>query len=177
MLLSHRQIEQFHAQGWIHVKSLIDAPAVARLRGEVESLHEQMAAHTPPGVGVAWEDETPADRPRRIRQLMHSEKVSPAIESLLTSDTMLDVVEQLIGPRIILYHSKLMMKAARDGSFTPWHQDFGYWRYSSKVPSQVNCMLSIDPSTLANGCIRFVPGSHKAGLAELLPCPSMLRKA
>lgn len=165
-MLTADQLAHFHDQGWLVIKNLVDAATVARLQEETDALHERMAAHTPAGVGVAWEDHQDPSRPKRIRQLMHSEKVCPTIEQILTSDAMLDVVEALIGPRIILYHSKLMMKAATDGTFTPWHQDYGYWHYSSKTPSQVNGMLAIDPQHVENGCIRFVPGSHKGGLVD-----------
>jgi ectoine hydroxylase-related dioxygenase (phytanoyl-CoA dioxygenase family) len=72
-------------------------------------------------------------------------------------------LEQLIGPDIYLFHSKLMMKAAFEGTFTPWHQDWGYWRKGSREPSQVNCMLAIDACTEENGALRFVEGSHLRG--------------
>jgi phytanoyl-CoA hydroxylase len=163
MPLTPQQLAQFHDDGFVVVKGLVKAAALDLLKTEIEALHERMAAAPTPGVGVSWEENLPAGHAPRIRQLMHSERVSPLIEQLLGSDTMLDIIEQLIGPKIILYHSKLMMKAARDGSFTPWHQDWGYWQHHSIKASQVNCMLSIDPAAEDNGCIRFVPGSHKAG--------------
>ena len=52
--------------------------------------------------------------PKRIRQLMHSEWVSEGLNRALRCDEMLDIIEALIGPDISLYHSKLLMKAARD---------------------------------------------------------------
>jgi ectoine hydroxylase-related dioxygenase (phytanoyl-CoA dioxygenase family) len=166
MPLTSSQLSDFHENGWVVVPGLISTATIATLRDEVAALHQRMADAAPQGVGVSWEEDLPPGAPPRIRQLMNSEVVCPTIEAILTSDAMLDIVEQLIGPEIILYHSKLMMKAANDGSFTPWHQDYGYWQYGSKVPSQVNCMLSIDAATEANGCIRFVPGSHQDGLLE-----------
>jgi ectoine hydroxylase-related dioxygenase (phytanoyl-CoA dioxygenase family) len=85
------------------------------------------------------------------------------VDAISRDDALLSVLAQVIGPDVLLFHSKLMMKAAHDGSFTPWHQDWGYWRQHCEAPSQVNCMLAIDAATEANGCIRFVPGSHKQG--------------
>jgi ectoine hydroxylase len=60
---------------------------------------------------------------------MGSELVSPTIAAISRHEAVLAVLRQLIGPEIWLYHSKLMMKAAHDGSFTPWHQDFQYWMH------------------------------------------------
>ena len=99
----------------------------------------------PEGVGLAWEDYQDEGRPKRIRQLMNSEMVSPVLMDISRSDEVLSVMEQLIGPDIYLYHSKLLMKAAHDGTFTPWHQDFGYWHHGFNEPTQINCMLAIDP--------------------------------
>ncbi len=77
-------------------------------------------------------------------------------------------MKQLIGPDLYLYHSKLMMKAAHDGTFTPWHQDFGYWHFDLKQPTQVNCMLAIDPADEGNGAVRMVVGRHHDGLVTHL---------
>ena len=73
------------------------------------------------------------------------------------------VLRHLIGSDIYLFHSKLMMKAAHDGTFTPWHQDWGYWQFANKRPTHINAMLAIDAADRENGAIRFVDGSHKQG--------------
>ena len=163
MRLSAEQLGAFHEQGYLVVRQLADPATLRHLAAEVDGLHERMAQHPPPEVGLSWEEGLPQDQPPRIRQLMNSERVSPTIDRILTSERMLDIVAELIGPRIILFHSKLMMKSARDGSFTPWHQDWSYWKGACREPVQVNCMLSLDAAAVDNGCIRFVPGSHRQG--------------
>jgi ectoine hydroxylase-related dioxygenase (phytanoyl-CoA dioxygenase family) len=125
-----------------------------------------MAADTPEEVHVAWEQYEGDNQPRLIKQLMHSERISPTLNELLRSDLMLDIIEQLIGPNICLYHSKLLLKSSRDGTAVPWHQDYSYWKTEENEPLMVNCQMAIDRSTRANGCIQFVPGSHRTGLQE-----------
>ena len=172
-MLTELQLEQFRTRGFLHLARFIAPEEVAALARETDDLHEQMASHAVAegqtglnarlknGAHVSWEER---DDVRRIRQLMHSELVCPTIDRILHSEKMLAVVRQLIGsPDIIKYHSKLLMKAAHDGSLTPWHQDWGYWRSQSEKPTQLNCMLSIDAADLGNGCIRFVDGSHLQG--------------
>lgn len=163
MSLSNDELHRYSTQGFILKRGII-APERATLLGqEIENLHESMARSTPADVHASWEEGIPADHPKRIRQLMNSEKVSPVLDAISKSDGVLSIMRQLIGPDVYLYHSKLMMKAARDGTFTPWHQDWGYWRHAMREPSQVNCMLAIDPNIAANGALRFVEGSHKRG--------------
>ena len=181
-MLTEQQLDQFHKQGYLQVRDFIDSDTVAAVQRETDELHEQMAARADEqgktgygmsldnGAHIAWEER---DDVRRIRQLMHSDRVCPTIDRIMRSDSMLQNVRQLIASDdIIRYHSKLLMKAAHDGSFTPWHQDWGYWQHSSKLPTQINCMLSIDAAGLENGCIRFVDGSHRQGPVDHSSFPS-----
>lgn len=161
--LTPAELAQYHAQGWLLKKALFGADLMARLQVECEGLHEREKRAPTPNAWTSWEEDLPEGRPPRIRQLMNSEVVSPIIDAMSRSDEILSVMKQLIGPDLYMYHSKLMMKAAHDGTFTPWHQDWGYWQYDLKEPSQVNCMLAIDAADEANGAIRFVSGSHKNG--------------
>lgn len=165
--LTPAELAHFHERGWVIKRRLIDSAAINALSGEIDGLHERMAAHAPDTVNVSWEEGLPAGTPPRIRQLMGSEMVSPGIDAISRSEAILTVMRQLIGPDVYLFHSKLMMKAARDGSFTPWHQDFQYWQFESKAPTQVNCMLYIDGADAANGCLRMVDGSQRQGLQPI----------
>lgn len=171
-MLSASELQTFHEAGYVVRREMMAPERVAELSAQIDGLHEKMAEHPPEGVGIAWEDEQAPGRPPRIRQLMNSERVSAILDAFSRSDELLSIMEQLIGPDLYLYHSKLLMKAARDGTFTPWHQDWGYWHRSFDQPTQVNCMLAIDPADEANGAIRFVPGSHRQGLIEHIQVPS-----
>lgn len=165
MALTQEQLHHYHEQGWVVVPHFVDKATVARIKKEIGNPHETMLNGTPKGVHIAWEDHQPAGTPKRILQLMGSELVSPELNRVIRSPEMLDIIEQIIGPEIILYHSKLLMKAPHIGeSHFPWHQDFQYWQYSQKQPTQINCALAIDPQTIENGCLHYVPGSHKQGL-------------
>lgn len=165
--LSAAEIEQFHARGWVVRRGCIGQERIAALAEEIDGLHERMAGNpAPEGVGVSWEPFLREGRPRRIRQLIGSERAVAQVDALSRCPEILAVMHQLIGPDLYLYHSKLMMKAAHDGSFTPWHQDFQYWHSQSMLPTQVNAMLSIDASDEGNGALRMIDGSHRLGLLK-----------
>jgi len=156
--------EKFERDGYFVRKGLVKPELLAQIRTETEGLHERMHATPDPRASIAWE-KVKEGRPARIKQLMHSEAVCPGLNTLLHSNELLDVIEALIGPDISFFHSKLLMKAALDGTVTPWHQDFAYWKRGENRPVQVNAMLGIDVQNRANGAIQFVPGTHKAGLS------------
>ncbi|MBE83105.1 MAG: hypothetical protein CME21_11120 [Gemmatimonadetes bacterium] len=166
MSLTDLEKNQFDEAGYLVRRGLFCDKDIRAIRSEIEDLHDRMAAEPPDGVGISWEEFGDVNTPRLIRQLMHSEVVSPTLNRMLRSDTMLDIVEALIGENVSLYHSKLLMKAANDGSAIPWHQDFAYWKQEANDPLMVNCMVAIDGADLANGCTEFVSGSHQWGLQD-----------
>ena len=72
----------------------------------------------------------------------------------------LDMVAQLIGPDIALWNSSLFAKPARVGTRTPWHQDGEYWPIRPLATCTV--WIALDASTRENGCLRFLPGTHRS---------------
>lgn len=71
----------------------------------------------------------------------------------------LDMVEQLIGPDICLWNMSFFAKPALNGKKTPWHQDGQYWPIRPLATTTV--WIAIDAATVENGCLRYIPGSHK----------------
>jgi ectoine hydroxylase-related dioxygenase (phytanoyl-CoA dioxygenase family) len=166
MRLTLEERRFYDENGYLLKKRLIPLEWIEQIKKEIDGLHERMATQPLEGIGISWEVFDDPSKPRRILQLMHSELVSPALNSVLRCAVMLDIIEDLIGSDISLYHSKLLMKAARDGTAIPWHQDYAYWKREDNRPLMVNCQLAIDGATRENGCIQFVPGSHTWGLQE-----------
>jgi ectoine hydroxylase-related dioxygenase (phytanoyl-CoA dioxygenase family) len=83
--------------------------------------------------------------------------------------SLLDVVEDFIGPNIVLFSSHLICKAKGDGLAVPWHQDAYFWPLEPM--NVVTLWLAIDDSTVENGCMRVVPGTHKQGPIEHVEAP------
>lgn len=64
---------------------------------------------------------------------------------------------------ISIYRAMFMNKPAGRGTVLPWHQD--YWGEIDRL-AQVTIWTALDDSTVPNGCIRVLPGSHKLGVIE-----------
>lgn len=71
----------------------------------------------------------------------------------------LDMVEQLIGGDFILWGMTIFGKPASNGKTTPWHQDGDY--YPIEPLETCTVWISLDGSTPEQGCMKFIPGSHK----------------
>ncbi len=78
--------------------------------------------------------------------------------------SLLDHVEQLIGPDIVLFSSHIISKPKGDGLEVPWHQDAIYWELEPM--DVVTLWLAIDQATVENGCMRVVPRTHTRGALE-----------
>ena len=164
MPLTNREMEFYSENGYLLKKRLIPTSITKQVAESTDQIHERMLENIPSGIGISWEEYDDPEIPKRIRQLMHSELISGELNQILRSSEVLDIIETLMGPNISLYHSKLLPKSAYYGTITPWHQDYSYWKGEDNQPLMINCMFFIDAATTENGCIRFVPGSHKKGL-------------
>jgi len=71
----------------------------------------------------------------------------------------LDMVEQLIGPDIILWGCHIFCKPAGDGLETPFHQDGHYWPIRPLATCTV--WVALEESSRENGCLQVIPGSHR----------------
>ncbi len=86
----------------------------------------------------------------------------PWAYELVTEPAILDHVEDLIGPDILVHSATLFHKPARDSAFVSWHQDAHNWRLDE--PRLVSAWVALSPSTAENGCMRAIPQSHRERL-------------
>ena len=90
--------------------------------------------------------------------------------SYLLDPGVLDVVEPIIGPDIMLWSSHFISKDPFTGRATPWHEDSAYWKGRlSRYDAIVTIWLSLDGSDTENGCMRVIPGTHTNGFSEYAP--------
>ena len=86
-------------------------------------------------------------------------KGDPAWLEFTRIPEILDMVEQLIGADFILWGVTIFGKPAKIGEATPWHQDGDY--YPIEPLETCTVWISLDGSTRDQGCMRYIPGSHK----------------
>ncbi len=121
----------------------------------VEILNDQEAAHHRARMEAAE---------AKIGALHYKTKVHTILRSpyeLATHPRVLDMVEALIGPDILLYNVTYIVKEAGSHSHVSWHQDLTYWGFDGDA--QVSMWLALSPATVESGCMRMVPGSHREG--------------
>ncbi len=86
------------------------------------------------------------------------------VDDLMRHSTILNAVEDLIGPDILCWNTIFWIKEAASQSFVSWHQDLRYWGLDSD--KLVSVWLALSSATHESGCMCVLPGSHKD---DLLP--------
>jgi ectoine hydroxylase-related dioxygenase (phytanoyl-CoA dioxygenase family) len=88
----------------------------------------------------------------------------------LLSDTILNLVEPVVGPNIGLWSSHFISKPSRVGKATPWHEDSSYWNGRiSTMAGICTVWLAMDRATPENGSMAVIPGTHANGFSEYKP--------
>ena len=85
----------------------------------------------------------------------------PWAAALVRHPAILAAVSQVIGPDILVFHSTIWFKPGGSEGFVPWHQDGTYFGLAPF--DHVTAWVALTPSTLDSGCVRVIPGSHRAG--------------
>jgi len=80
---------------------------------------------------------------------------------LATTPRILDVVEDLIGPNILLYHNTTWFKNPADHGYVTWHQDITY--FGHEPANVLSVWIALTPSNQESGCMQVLPGTHKEG--------------
>jgi len=73
---------------------------------------------------------------------------------------------QLLGGPVRQFHDQLFAKPAGDGGVVAWHQDYSYWTWTRPM-AHLSCWIALDDATTENGCLWYVPGSHRWGLLPI----------
>lgn len=154
----------YEEHGYYVARGVADAATLAPLVRDFDRVIGQMR-RTSENLNARWKLATTAKLDSGAGSVViHThqiQKYSGAYAQWLFNDDFLDPVENLIGPDIILHHSKLFLKPAGRGAAFPPHQDYGYFRTTAH--SMLAAVLYLSRSDESNGCLRVWPGSHKLG--------------
>jgi ectoine hydroxylase-related dioxygenase (phytanoyl-CoA dioxygenase family) len=147
-MLSSEQIAFFAERGYLAPLDAIGPAEAAATRARLE---RYIADHGGVPAGLAG-----------LRTKAHLR--CPALMALVRRPAILDVVTDLIGPDLLCRSASVFLKDPGDPTYIAWHQDAAYW--DLQPDDVVTAWIAISDSTLANGALEVIPGSHRE---ELLP--------
>lgn len=150
--LTAAETEHYRRDGQVTPAWRLDDDSLAGLSRAVQELVAARADLRPdflPLPHVPWSDD--ADALALARRFF----------DFVTRDDLLDLVEAVIGPDIVMWASAVFCKPAATGLEVPWHQDGQYWPL--EPCETVTVWVALDHVAGDNGCMRFIPGSHRVG--------------
>lgn len=76
----------------------------------------------------------------------------------------LNYIRNLLGRDIAVFATKFFPKLPNGGVSVKWHQDNFY--FGTNTDQIVSCTIYLEDSTVENGCLRLIPGSHKSKIIK-----------
>jgi non-heme Fe2+,alpha-ketoglutarate-dependent halogenase len=146
--LDQASVSRYHEQGFLFPFRAFSAETAAAYRADVERTCANSEGAAAAASGTV------------------SYRVKPYLlftwaAAMVREPTILDAVEDLIGPDILVFHTTMWWKAKGSPNRVPWHQDGTYFGLAPH--EHVTAWVALSPSNTATGCVRIVPGSHHAG--------------
>ena len=92
----------------------------------------------------------------------YPDRLLPSFDRLVRHPKLIAAVSPLLGPDLMVWSGGLFIKEANSSKVVTWHQDLNYWGLDEV--NEVTAWVALSPSNIANGCMRFVPGSHQRSL-------------
>ncbi len=144
--LTPEEVEHYKTQGYVIPKLKVFSDE--KFAALAEYFDEKLAA---------W----PKDE--RPEQMDTPHFGDPKLNEWALAPEVVDLVEPLLGPDIILFSTHFICKPQGDGRRVPWHEDSAYWRRMLNPMEVATVWLAIDPSTTKNGCMYVIPQTHNTG--------------
>ncbi len=150
--LTEAQISQYWDDGYLFPVDVLTSEEAADARAEFEQMEQD------------WLD-AGLPLPLNTYKRMNSHCVMPVAYRLAANPRVLDVVEGILGPDILIYAGEFFVKEPKTRHIVSMHQDLTYWGLGA-TQGVVTAWIALSPATPASGCMDFVAGSHKN---EILP--------
>lgn len=156
--LSREQIEFYHECGYLQGVTLLDEKQVDSLREELQELMDP--AHPRHALFYEYHSNESEDPNRVLFHALGAWRITPGFHDLLWNPAFTMAACQLLGGPVRFWHDQLFCKPAHHGGVVAWHQDYSYWTRTTPL-AHLTCWIALDDSTRENGCVHYVPGSHR----------------
>ena len=155
-------VAAFRRDGYVHLRGVVSADELA----EIESVYAQFLRREIEVPGKDLNDMTTGEHGTdpasySIINVMLPRRYHPAWQGNMFERRAQSIAEQLCGEGMVIDFDQLLAKQPfKDDAVFGWHQDQAYW-IDTDDRRTATCWLAVDDSTLDNGCMEFLPGSHR----------------
>ena len=156
--LTNDQIELYRENGYLSGLRVLTDAQVKVLRAEVDELANPN--HEGCQLFYEYNSNESTDSNTILFHALGAWRVKPGLHDCLWNAAFLVPAAQLLNAPIRFWHDQIFYKPPHHGGVVAWHQDYSYWT-RTKPMAHLSCWIGLDDSTISNGCVHYVPGSHR----------------
>ncbi len=137
-MLTKEELDHFDRNGFVRCGAIADSHGMDEVRSEVDMVLQERGCSG--------------------QSTLHRHLDSRVIYRLCSHRAVVERVAALLGPDLLLWHSRIFDKPAGSGR-VPWHQDMPFWQI--EPDTCVSAWIAIDRADAGNSCVEVIPGSHR----------------
>jgi ectoine hydroxylase-related dioxygenase (phytanoyl-CoA dioxygenase family) len=156
--LNPEQLAFYEENGYLAGLPMLNEEQLAVLREELLTLVDP--AHPGHPLFYEFNANESADPAQVLFHALGAWRIAPGLHDLLWNPAFVVPAAQLLGGAVRFWHDQIFYKPAGHGGIVLWHQDYSYWTRTTPM-AHVSCWIGLDDSTRDNGCVHYIPGSHR----------------
>jgi ectoine hydroxylase-related dioxygenase (phytanoyl-CoA dioxygenase family) len=159
--LTSEQVEFYREHGYLAGVKMLSDEQVEALRKEVVELVDPN--HAGNHLFYEFNSNESADPKKILFHALGAWRITPGLHDILWNPAFVVPASQLLDGPVRFWHDQIFYKPAFHGGVVIWHQDYSYWTRTQPM-AHLSCWIGLDDSTRENGCVHYVPGSHRWNL-------------
>jgi ectoine hydroxylase-related dioxygenase (phytanoyl-CoA dioxygenase family) len=162
--LSNEQLQFFEEYGYLANVKLLNEQQIDVLKQELERIMDP--DYEGNSLFYEFHSNESNDPNAVLFHALGAWRITPAFHDILWNPAFVMAASQLLGNRAVrFWHDQLFCKPAYHGGVVAWHQDYSYWTRTGPI-QHLTCWVGLDDATKENGCLYYVPKSHRWGLLD-----------
>ena len=162
--LTDEQLSFYRENGYVAGLQLLTEEQVDALRREIDELtHPQYEDRE---LFYTYNSNESSNPNTILFHALGAWRVRTGLHDVLWNPRFLMPAAQLLHGPVRFWHDQIFYKPAHHGGVVAWHQDYSYWTRTQPM-AHLSCWIGLDDSTVDNGCLQYVPRSHKWNLLPI----------
>lgn len=156
--LTEDQIESFYENGYLTGIKILNEQQIKALLEELNDFFQP--DHEGHDLWYEYHTNESSSPETVLFHALGAWRLRPAFHDVLWAPGFVMAASQLLGGSVRFWHDQLFCKPAKHGGVVAWHQDYSYWTRTKPI-AHLTCWIGLDDATNDNGCVQYIPGSHR----------------
>ncbi len=158
------QVEFYQKNGFLVIEDFLSPDELEHWKAAVMNAVQQRNGQKMPGKDIKTGEadginEDAAYYGKVFDQLLNLWQTDDEVKKLMVDERLGEMAARLAGiDGIRIWHDQALFKRPWANP-TAWHLDTPFWSFSDR--NAISIWIALDDATLENGCLFFIPGSHR----------------